>query len=317
MTTLNSSERLNEPGRFLHLPTTIVGAGAAAVGALVYAERRAGYERWPSAPAEIVGIPEDAIEATVTFPGLGSIEGEKYAKCMRNLHEKPSGYVRHSTDGVSLSGIARRLLTRAPRLKRMHVGGHSMGGPHSLQVACAAYEMGAELELDTELELGRITLFGSPYDWGDVRNQTTAKIVLGLDAIGWQGGPGTKQVVSTVKRALDGEGWRTARAKAKEDASGGCSPRTYPVMLRQFKRGPAPHEYLDELRAVVGEATEVDYIMPEDPEEDRTVWTPSASDKYGALFGELGVPFRIRKVPGVGHADVNLGCAALLADMSR
>jgi pimeloyl-ACP methyl ester carboxylesterase len=317
MTTLESGERLGLPSPFLRFGLG-VGIGALVTGAYqaaAQAEYRAGLERWPVTPTEVHGLPSDAREAVVTFPGLGSVDGETYAGHVQDLFACPSAYVHYSSEGVDYEEVASQLIASAPNLKRLHVNGHSMGGRHGLEVARIAHDM-----TKGQIELGKVVLYCSPYDWRDVRNKVTGCIVLAAHRIGWQGGPRSKTIVSTVKRGLDAEGmaakfrrdnWVGARNAARKDAEGGISPRNYPQTLHGFKRSRPPHLQMSSYAPLMGPETSAIMLRPERPADDRTVITDASSAKWNQFFTKNGVQYHDVLVPGMNHANVAMGCAAL------
>lgn len=305
MTTLENGERLGVPSPFLRLPTCAAIGAMIGVGlyGFVRAESRAGQAVWPSSPTTLEGMDPLATEATITFPGLGSLGGEMQSAHIREATGAPvSAYWHYSTDGFTIPGLVTQLRDKAPNLKRFDLHGHSMGGPVGLETARQA-----------GLRLGSVVLQCSPFGPEDARNPRAAKLAARLK---WDGGPRTKFAVATIQHKLRGESLPSAIQKAKIDAEGGCSPRLWTRQVR-ILQGMNLMSQTDAYAGQVDAKTNATYIRPLQADLDLTVNVEQAADRYATFFERLGVPFQVLEVDNMGHADTSLGCAALASCIRR
>jgi hypothetical protein len=253
---------------------------------------------WPSAPLMLEAANPHAERSMITFSGLGSIAGRQQSGDMAPLFPHlPPAHWEYSTDGFSIDALAQKLRSSMPRLQQAGLNGHSMGGPSGLETIRRA---GVP-------ELGPVVLHGSPFDIKDARSGRAAKIVNYARV---PIGPGAKTLFSFVRAKLEGQPTGQALAQARTDAVTGCSPRLWVAQMRalqQFDLTRSRRQYAD----MTGSQTEVWYCMPEDPEQDLTIDTVQASQRYGEFFTDMEVPFHIVRVPEVGHADVTRNCAQL------
>lgn len=271
-----------------------LGVGLAAVSSLVYLDGQAGRRRWPSAKTRLIGVPSPEVEElTLSFPGIGSLGGAEQSQHMRRLiPSAPSAHFEYSTDRISIRGLATDVRAEAPIVKRVHIGGHSMGGPLGLETLRHAR--------DTETRLGRVVLFCSPFGLSDGQAGKASKI---LKAVKWDPGPGHKFAFQAARGLLEGKSPRAAFEQARTDATTGCSPRVW-LSMRDILEGIKLAKHVGEYQEMVDEQTELWYCMPEDPERDTSVLTVQASEQYGEFAERLGVPYMVWQIPDIGHAEV-------------
>lgn len=271
-----------------------LGVGLAAVSSLIYLDGQAGKRRWPSAKTRLVGVPApDVEELSLSFPGIGSLGGAEQSSHMRRLIPGvPSAHFEYSTDRISIRGLAADVRAEAPGVKRVHIGGHSMGGPLGLETVRHAR--------DSETKLGRVVLFCSPYGLDDGKSGKASKL---LKAVKWDPGPGHKFAFQAARGLLEGMPPKAAIAQAKEDATTGCSPRVW-LSMRDILEGIQLDKHLGEYQDMVDEDTEIWYCMPEDPANDTSVLTEVASERYAGFAERLGVPYMVWQIPDIGHAAV-------------
>lgn len=283
-----------------------LGLGLAAASPLLYADARASKRLWPSTETQLLGVPSPQTrELTVAFPGIGSLGGMKQAEHIQRLIPAPAAYFDYSSDRMSLEHLARILRQETPDLKRVHISGHSMGGPLGLEVIRRAQIHG--------MKLGRIILFASPFELTDARNSNASKL---LKAIWWQPGPTHKFVFQVIKGRLEGKSIRDSLRQAKQAATSGCSPRVW-VSMCQLLEHIKLYRHMLAYANLVDEQTEAWYCMPDNPQNDATVYTVAASEKYREFFTSLSVPYRIWRIPGIGHAEVGRTCTFLSQTTDR
>jgi pimeloyl-ACP methyl ester carboxylesterase len=271
-----------------------LGVGLAAVSSLIYLDGQVGKRRWPSKTTRLVGVPSaDVEELILSFPGLGSLGGEEQGRHMRRLiPATPSAHFEYSTDRISIRGLAADVRGEAPRVKRVHIGGHSMGGPLGLETVRHAR--------DAETKLGRVVLFCSPYGLDDGKSGKASKA---LKAIKWTPGPGHKFAFQAARSLLEGKSPKAAFEQAREDATTGCSPRVW-LSMRDILEGIKLSKHVGEYQDMVDEESEIWYCMPENPDNDPTVFTEAACEQYREFAEQLGVPYQTWQIPGIGHAEV-------------
>lgn len=271
----------------------VLGAGVLVASALISFDGFAGKRRWPSKKSLLVGVPHpDVEELSISYPGIGSLDGQRQAAHLGRLITAPNAHFEYSTDKVSVHGLAQTVQGAAPRVRRMHVGGHSMGGPLGLE---------ATRKADIpDKKLGQVVLFGSPFGIKDGKSGRASQI---LRAVKWAPGPGHKLVFQTARGMLEGRSFRTSVDEARREVKEGCSPRVWLSMLG-ILQGVQLQRHKGEYADMVDEETEFTYCMPEDPDRDTAVYTVSASEQYGEFAAAIGARFRIVRVPDIGHAEV-------------
>src|SRR6266513_731686 len=115
----------NSPARARSFSGLAKAAGSLATP-ITMLDRAMGKRLWPSAPAEFVGVDEDTDEAVVSFGGLGCHNARQKAEEAGRLLSQKVAYLRYSTDGISVKGLAQQLRAQAPRLKRLGINAQSM-----------------------------------------------------------------------------------------------------------------------------------------------------------------------------------------------
>jgi len=270
-----------------------LGAGILIASALIHFDGRAGKRRWPSTTSALVGVPSpDVAELSVSYPGLGSLAGHEHAAHLGRLITAPNAHFVYTTDRVSVRGLAHTVRDEAPGVRRMHIGGQSMGGPLGLEATRKAEISGAKL--------GRVVLFGSPFGIKDGRSGKASQV---LKAVKWAPGPGHKFVFQAARNVLEGQPLRTSIEQARQEATSGCSPRAWLSML-SILQGVQLQKHVGEYQEMVDDQTEFWYCMPEDPDRDQAVFTVAASEQYGEFCEDIGARFRVFQVPDIGHAEV-------------
>jgi pimeloyl-ACP methyl ester carboxylesterase len=283
---------VNDPSRELRLGRGLLAASAAGLAACVAAvvvDGRAGYKRWPSAPAELMGMDPETTRTVLTFSGLGSLGGAEQSEYIRRIVPGQGAHWNYSTDRFSVNELAGILKDKAPRLRSATLNGHSLGGPVGMETLRLA-----------GIKFDGILLHCSPFDIKDARNGRVSAL---MGYCRWPVGPGSKSVFSFTRGILEGRSLRESYAQARFDANNGCSPRVWPhqvVTARSINLAKHAADY----QGLVGLDTKVTYFMPEDPDRDTTVNTVQASERFGEFFAGLGVPYEVCRVPDAGHADV-------------
>lgn len=240
-------------------------------------------------------------ELALAFPGIGSLGGAEQGHHLRRIIPGvESAHFAYSTDRISIRGLAADVRREAPQLQRIHIGGHSMGGPLGLETARHARS--------PETKLGRVVLFCSPFGLNDGKSGKASRV---LKAIKWDPGPGHKFAFQAARGLLEGMSPRAAFEQARFDATEGCSPRVW-LSMRDILEGIKLAKHQAEYQEMVDDETEIWYCMPEDPANDTSVFTEAASEQYGEFAEALGVPYRIIRVPDVGHAEVGPTCDHIL-----
>lgn len=281
-----------------------LGAGTVIASALIHFDGRAGKRRWPSAKTTLVGVPSpDVAELSVSYPGIGSLDGRAQAAHLGRLITAPNAHFEYSTDHVSVRGLAHTVEDAAPRVQRMHIGGHSMGGPLGLEATRKANIAGKKL--------GRVVLFGSPFDIRDGKSGRASQI---LRAVKWTPGPGHKFVFQAARGMLEGQSFRTAVDQARQEVESGCSPRVWLSMLG-ILQGVQLQRHISEYQEMVDDETEFLYCMPDDPDRDQAVLVEPASERYGEFCETIGARFRVFRVPNIGHAEVGPSIDHLLQEL--
>ena len=281
------SGRLIRGGRAL-------GVGLAAVSSLIYLDGRAGRRQWPPTKTRLVGVPSpDVEELAISYPGIGSLGGPDQARQTERIIPAPSAHFEYSTDRITTRGLVDDIRQEAPAVRRIHVSGHSMGGPLGLETSRRAK--------GGEAKFGRIVLFCSPFGLHDGKSGAASKV---LKAVKWSPGPGHKFVFQAARSILEGKPVRESLQQARADAKTGCSPRVW-LSMRDILESIKLQKYRAEYADMVDEQTEAWFCMPEDPDRDPSVFTVQASEQYGEFFEELGVPYTIWRIPDVGHANVS------------
>lgn len=281
-----------------------LGVGLAAVSSLVFLDGQAGKRRWPSTKSMLVGVPSlDVEELSVSYPGIGSLGGPEQAMHLGRLITAPNAHFVYSTDRISVRGLAHTVQDAVPNVRRMHIGGHSMGGPLGLEATRKAGLNGAKL--------GRVVLFGSPFGIKDGKSGRASSI---LKAVKWSPGPGHKFAFQAARGMLEGQSLRAAIDEARRESKTGCSPRVWLSMLG-ILQGVQLKKHASEYREMVDEQTEFLYCMPEDPDRDHAVYTVASSEQYGEFCAAIGASYRIFRVPDIGHAEVGPSIDYLLQTM--
>lgn len=274
--------------------------GAVSIAAGLALDGMAGRRLWPSTPLELVRPQSEADAALITFSGLGCLAGRQQSQDMAPLFPRLApAHWEYSSDGFSIDALARELRYRMPTLRRAGVNGHSMGGPAGLET----------LRRAGVPELGPVVLHCSPFDMDDVRHAKAARLTK-LARIPL--GPGTKAAFSFTRSLLDGQKVPVAFRQARTDAVTGSS---LPLWLGQMNELPKLRlsSFKRQYGDMVVPGTEAWYCMPEDPAHDTTINTTQASERFGAFFAAINVPYHIVTVPESGHADVTRGAAVLAA----
>jgi hypothetical protein len=270
-----------------------LGVGVVVASALIHFDGKAGKRRWPSSKSQLVGVPSpDVEELSISYPGIGSMDGRNQAAQLGRLITAPNAHFEYSTDHVSVRGLAHTMQNVAPGARRVHIGGHSMGGP-----------LGLESTRKADLEgkkLGHVVLFGSPFGIKDGKSGRASQV---LRAVKWAPGPGHKFVFQAARGMLEGRSVRTSIDEARREVKEGCSPRVWLSMLG-ILQGVQLQKHVGEYQEMVDEETEFSYCMPEDPDRDQAVYTVAASEQYGEFCEAIGARYRIYQVPDIGHAEV-------------
>ena len=121
-----------------------LGVGVLIASALIHVDGRAGKRRWPSTKSTLVGVPSSNVaEVSVSYPGIGSLGGHEQAAHLGRLITAPNAHFVYSTDSISVRGLAHTVRDEVPNVQRMHIGGHSMGGPLGLEATRKAEIKGA------------------------------------------------------------------------------------------------------------------------------------------------------------------------------
>lgn len=283
---------LEQSGRLIRGGEAL-GVGVVIASALIHVDGRVGKRRWPSTKSTLVGVPSpDVEELSVSYPGLGSLAGHEHAAHLGRLITAPNAHFVYSTDRVSVRGLAHTVRDEAPGVRRMHIGGQSMGGPLGLEATRKAEIDGAKL--------GRVVLYGSPFGIQDGKSGRASQI---LKAVKWAPGPGHKFVFQAARNMLEGQSFGASIEQARREATSGCSPRAWLSML-SILQGVQLQKHTSEYQELVDDQTEFLYCMPEDPDRDQAVFTVAASEQYGEFCQDIGARFRIFRVPDIGHAEV-------------
>lgn len=281
-----------------------LGVGVVVASALIHVDGRAGKRRWPSTKSTLIGVPSpDVAELSVSYPGIGSLDGRAQAAHLGRLITTPNAHFEYSTDHVSVRGLAHTVEDTAPRVQRMHIGGHSMGGPLGLEATRKANIDGKKL--------GRVVLFASPFGIQDGKSGRASQI---LKAVKWTPGPGHKFVFQAARGMLEGQSFRTAVEQAREEVKTGCSPRVWLSMLG-ILQGVQLQKHASEYQEMVDDETEFLYCMPDDPDRDQAVFVEAASERYGEFCDTIGARFRVFRVPDIGHAEVGPSIDYLLQEL--
>lgn len=272
-----------------------------------------GRQIWPSAPTQLIGMRNETQEAALTFGGLGTTNTAWQSKFGKLVLQGDTVYWDYSTDHVSMKEMAELFNGAAPSLRRVHINGHSMGGPLGLEVVRRARL--------PELKLGHVILHCSPYKASDARLNTLAQ---GLKVLRFPAGPVNKGIVSFARCVLESKlSVRESVAKARFDAASGCSPRQWRSM-ELLRQGLKLDKHLEEYVPLVDEETHFSYCMPENPADDKTVNVEKAYTHWQTDFiaplRELSghaIPFDLYRVPGAGHADVQKNCKYMAAQQAQ
>lgn len=283
-----------------------------AASVVTVADSLVGRQVWPSAPTRLIGMRNETEEAAITFGGLGSTNTAWQSGFSKLVQRGETVYWDYSTDRVSMDEMAVLFNGAAPSLKRVHINGHSMGGPLGLEVVRRASL--------PELKLGHVILHCSPYKASDARLNTLAQ---GLKVFRYPAGPVYKGVVSFARCMLeDNLSVRKGIAKARFDATNGCSPRQWSSM-ELLRQGLNLGKHLKGYVPLIDQETRFSYCMPENPVNDKTVNVEKACVNWEADFieplRELSghpIPFDVYRVPGAGHADVQKDCRYMAAQIA-
>lgn len=297
---LSSQRRLSKGPLLLK---AAVGLGLTASVA-TFTDGLLGKKIWPSAPTRLVGLGPNTEEAALTFGGLGSTNTAKQSEFARQVLPGEPVYWDYSTDRVSMKEMSELFRGAAQSLRRVHINGHSMGGPLGLEVVRRSGV--------PELKLGHVILHCSPYKASDARLNTLGQ---GLKVLRFPAGPANKHVVSFIRYAMEGNcSLQESYARAKKEAVTGCSPRQWRSM-ELLRQGLNLGKHLEEFAPLIDTETRFSYCMPANSAADTTVRVEKACTNWQNDFvaplrnmSGFDIPFDVYHVPGTGHAEVQKDC---------
>ena len=255
---------------------------AAVLAAFVYADQGLAEVKWGDKQTEVKVLPEYADvtsdELWVVGPGLGVQSTEGIASTLKTSLEvtAPIAYMQIADEGLSISALAYHLdrLAYERKVKKLHLYGHSIGTPTLIQIINQL-----DLEVDTLLS------DGSPYDVGDVYDETLTKALKwGMENI-YKPGYLSKLFGETINSTLRDPNHSLTISEQLRDAA------------RITNSGIAPDAWADQLillgnidtgtyREKVTEKTKTAYIRPTIPENDRVVDVVRANNRYNLTYYE-------------------------------
>lgn len=237
---------------------------------------------------------------TVVIPGFNCDYSEDIARAIQTIAGDQTDVValQYDNNGLDLATHARHIANYLKEQQfdpqhKLGLYGHSMGGLVALKLVPHL--------LDRNVSVDHIFLDCTPYDANDARKSPLV-VQTGEKAsrAGLRLGPFTRFLVETSNAYFsDGEPLSVSINNGCRKITETDVPQNKVIVdqMAILTEGITA----DEIQKVGEQITPLTYLLPDNPEQDQTVWTVQAAERFRRTFNWL----QQRVIPGGGHANPN------------